>query len=206
MKNISLDQHLEKILVLYKDMDEAHGVQHILEVIDNITELAIHFGLNLDICKTIAVYHDLGLKNNRENHHTHSALYVKTDTVLREYFNEREIEIISKACEEHRASYDGEYYSMYSYVISDADRFNTLDRMIERCYDYTKTKYPELSEKEKYERVYRHLVDKYGKDSGYGAFRLKESYQIFNMEAVWNVLDNESLFKMTYDKVVYDKL
>lgn len=206
MKSVSLDQYLESILTMYNDMDGAHGVQHIREVIDNITELGIYFGLSLDICKTIAVYHDLGLKIDRDKHHMFSGLFVRADTGLRQYFNKREIEIIAKACEEHRASYKGEYFSMYSYVISDADRVNTLERMIERCYDYTIAHYQNLSEDDIYNRVYAHLVDKYGRENGYGAYNLKESYDIFNMEDIWNTLDDEESFKIAYSEMLSEKI
>lgn len=201
---MELDKYLELQCGTYTDFDGAHDIQHVKEVTDNALKLADVLGLDRRITKTAATYHDLGLRIDREYHHLHSGGIARNDIELRNHFTEEEIEIIVSACNEHRASYKGEYTSIYSYVISDADRTNSVERMIERSYKYTRNKLSSMTEEEVYCNVLSHLRDKYGRESGYGKYRLKESKELFDTESTWRLLEDETEFITVYNRVTRD--
>lgn len=204
--DLELTQYLEKQIKRYNKFDGGHNELHVREVIDNIILLGNKLNLNLEMCKTIAVYHDLGLEINREEHHIYSGKILRKDISLRKWFSEEEIEIMALACEEHRASYKGVLSSKYSYVISDADRYNSPKRMIERSYRFTRNKFKDKSNKEVFNKVYNHLIDKYGRYSGYGTYKMNESHEVFNSEETWNLLENQDMFLKVYIEVSGEKV
>ena len=59
-------------------------------------KLACHYDVNYSMVYAIAAFHDLGLKENRERHHILSAEMIRTDERLKEWFNEEEIQKLSK--------------------------------------------------------------------------------------------------------------
>lgn len=200
--------HVEKnIFPLYDTVDKGHNRNHIIDVINSSEKILKIMGVrnvNPEILYIAAAYHDIGLTmGDRKVHHLNSYKYVMEDIFLKEYFNEEEILIIATACKEHRASNKRSTTSIYSDILSDADRCGSLkiEDMIRRSYEYTaKTqKDPEKI----FNDVYTHLLMKYG-DRGYAKLNLAVSNKAFK-----DILDNsrkclrdKELFKEKYAIVV----
>lgn len=191
-----LDKYLNQLVKRYSKFDGAHDEEHALMVMKNSVYIANRLmkeeneNLNINMVKTIAAMHDLGLEFDRETHHTKSGEIVRKDKNLRKFFSEEEIEIIAKAVEEHRASYKGDYTSIYSKIVSDADRMNDIRTMISRTYKWNQKHYPELDEKGLYDVIIGHLRDKYG-EKGYARFNTKYAEEILNQTRKVIMNDNE---------------
>ena len=120
----------------YKDVDQAHGLSHVLAV----TNLALDFNskLGLDISEydiiVAGISHDIFSFTHRNEHHTKARDYILQDTgAIYEYVDNKEH--IAYAVGEHRGSYKGEYTSLLSELISAADRgLPTLSSIIKRIY------------------------------------------------------------------------
>ena len=98
-----------EIVPRYDDFDAGHGRDHVLTVMAQALSLAQYYPeVDQSLLLTAAAYHDLGLINGREHHHTDSALIVREDERLRQWFDEAEINTIADAAEDHRASSDHE--------------------------------------------------------------------------------------------------
>ena len=198
-----LDRYLNSLVKRYNKFDGAHDEQHALMVMKNSIYIANrlmkeeNMDLDINMVKTIAAMHDLGLAYDRETHHTRSGEIVRKDKNLRKFFTEEQIEMIAKAVEEHRASYKGDYTSMYSKIVSDADRMNDINTMISRSYKYNKKHNPNFSEEELYHAVTDHLRDKYGAE-GYARFNTKYAEDVLNQSRKI-IMNNEEFDKIYKD-------
>ena len=199
-----LNQYIESLIERYTDFDPAHNVDHARAVIRNSEYIAENIMkdegilLNMNMVRVIAAMHDLGLAYDRKLHHLKSGEIVRQEQQLREYFNEYEIRIIAKAVEEHRASYRGNYTSVYSKIVSDADRMNTANEYIERTYNWSKLHYPELNDMELYEEVKSHLRHKYGEE-GYARFNTKYAEESINQ--IKEMIIHDDSFNKIYDEM-----
>lgn len=191
-----------KLKTIYDKFDGAHNMNHI----DTVTQNAILINNKLgnpyrDMVIFLAgLYHDIGMSIDRKTHHIESANYVLSDDDLLKLVSEEERYLIAKACEEHRASYKGEFTSLLSKIINDADSMNDKITMISRCIQYALANNTEQNISV-YNEVYNHLRDKYGRN-GYCKFHLEVSYEINNTEEIWRILDNEVLFEHEYYKAL----
>lgn len=194
---------MEDILEKYKAFDKGHGIKHIATVIDSSIKLSKYFPVNKSMVLTIAIYHDLGMSIDRKIHQIHSKDMLINDTNLENWFTKKELILMGEACEDHRASNTHEPRSIYGYIVSDADRTTDIYDMIERCYNFSKKNYSDLSEEETYKRVYSHLVEKYG-ESGYAKFYLKESKNVIMKPYIeaQEILKKEEDFKVYYNKII----
>lgn len=200
-----LDNYLNTLVKKYNKFDGAHDEQHALMVIKNSVYLANrmmkdeNMELDMNMVKTIATMHDLGLAYDRETHHTKSGEIVRKDRNLRKYFTEEQIEMIAKAVEEHRASYKGEYTSMYSKIVSDADRMDDINTMISRSYKWNKKHHPDLNDEELYKVIIGHLQDKYG-EKGYARFNTKYAEEVLDKtrKIIMNNQEFDRIYKDMY--------
>ena len=113
----------EEIIPRYDDFDAGHDRSHVKTVISQSLDLAKHYPeVNRCMLLVAAAYHDLGLAFGREKHHIHSARIVREDTRLRRWFNQKEIEVIADAAEDHRASSDHAPRTIYGRIVAEADR------------------------------------------------------------------------------------
>jgi len=198
-----LNNYIERVIEQYKSFDGAHDDEHARMVISNSEYIATNImkdeniELDMNIVRVVAAMHDLGLAYDRKTHHIKSGEIVRKEKELRKYFTEEQIEIIAKAVEEHRASYKGEYTSIYSKIVSDADRINDINTMISRSYKYNKKHNPEFSDEELYHAVTDHLRDKYGV-KGYARFNTK--YADIILSETRKILMDED----KYDKIYED--
>jgi uncharacterized protein len=203
INNKDLDRYIDTVVKRYKKFDGAHDDAHARMVIKNSEFIANSMmrdekvELNMNMVKIIAAMHDLGLAYDRETHHTKSGEIVRADKQLRKFFTEEEIEIIAKAVEEHRASYKGEYTSVYSKIVSDADRMNDINTMIERTYKWNRKHYPDKNDEEIYNEVIHHLQDKFG-EKGYARFNTKYAEDVLNQSRKI-IMNNEEFDKIYKD-------
>ena len=201
--NHKLNEFIENTIEKYKKFDGAHDDEHARMVIKNSEYIAANImkdekiELNMSMVKVIAAMHDLGLAYDRETHHTKSGEIVRKEKMLRKFFTEDQIELIAKSVEEHRASYKGEYTSVYSKIVSDADRMNDINTMIERTYKWNKKHYPDLNDEDLYKEIINHLQDKFG-EKGYARFNTKYAEDVLNQTRKI-IMNNEEFDKIYKD-------
>ena len=198
-----LDRFIERTIEKYKKFDGAHDDAHARMVIKNSEYIAANMmkdekiQLDMRMVKVIAAMHDLGLAYDRETHHTKSGEIVRKEKMLRKFFTEEQIELIAKSVEEHRASYKGDYTSVYSKIVSDADRMNDINTMIDRTYKWNRKHYPDKNDKEIYDEVINHLQDKFG-EKGYARFNTKYAEDVLNQSRKI-IMNNEEFDKIYKD-------
>lgn len=162
------------ILAEYHKNEKGHGIEHINYVIRRSFELIEQNDLKVDsnMVYVIAAYHDIGHYIDSKKHELISAEIMSKDEKLKEFFLPEQINVIKEAIEDHRASSSHEPRSIYGKIVSSADRNNTVEQCLERSYYYGKKLNPESTEKELYERAFRHLNEKFGYN-GYAKFFFK---------------------------------
>lgn len=160
-----------EILPRYTHFDKAHQLDHIETVIRQSAALydmlsAQGIALDPDMVYTIAAYHDLGIVNGRENHHTDSGKILMADPELKKYFTEEQLLTMKEAVEDHRASSKNEPRSLYGRIVAEADRQIDPRTIVVRTLQYGLEHYPELDKAGHFDRAEAHLHEKYG-EGGY---------------------------------------
>lgn len=173
--NEKLVEYIEKkIFPLYDRNEFAHGINHIKTVIRRSLELADGYDVDFNIVYTVAAYHDLGHFIDRKRHEIISAEMFMKDENIKRWFADEQRMVIKEAIEDHRASCNHVPRTIYGKIVSTADRtIVDMDNTIKRSYTYGKKNYIGLSEEEQFDRVYEHLVEKYG-ESGYAKVYLED--------------------------------
>ena len=156
----------EEILPLYENCDAAHGPEHIRTVIENSLELAETLDVDIDMVYAVAVYHDVGVRFGRKDHEETSAKWLRGDEVLKRWFTEEQIRIMSEAVEDHRASRQEPPRNLYGRIVSEADRDLEPERIVRRCLEYGVEYFPEMNEEQQIDRTVGHIREKYG-EGGY---------------------------------------
>ena len=161
----------QEILPRYTHFDKAHQLDHIQTVIDQSAALAGQLEaegtpVDPDMVYVIAAYHDLGIVNGRENHHTDSGKILMADPVLRQYFTPEQLETMKEAVEDHRASAKRAPRSIYGRIVAEADRQIDPRTIVLRTVQYGLEHYPELDKAGHLARAKAHLAEKYG-EGGY---------------------------------------
>ena len=170
--NPALKAYIEaEILPRYTHFDKAHQLDHIETVIRQSGALydmlsAQGIALDPDMVYTIAAYHDLGIVNGRENHHTDSGKILMADPELKKYFTEEQLLTMKEAVEDHRASSKNEPRSLYGRIVAGADRQIDPRTIVVRTLQYGLEHYPELDKAGHFARAEAHLHEKYG-EGGY---------------------------------------
>ncbi|MCF0173186.1 MAG: HD domain-containing protein [Bacteroidales bacterium] len=201
----SLKAYIEAAVIpQYDSFDAAHRRDHVQMVIDQSLEIARNYGLDADMAYTVAAYHDTGLAEGRDTHHIVSGRIIRGDHNLRQWFNEKQIEEMAQAAEDHRASSGREPRSIYGKVVSEADRFIDPENIIVRTVQYSLANYPEFTRDEHYQRSYAHLVEKYG-DGGYLKLWFENSQNHSRLEALRRIIRDEPQVKAIFD-TVYEQL
>ena len=194
----------DEILPRYDSFDAAHRRDHVQRVIEQSLELARRHGLDADMAYVIAAYHDTGLVEGREHHHTVSARIVREDVELRRWFSGEQIELMAEAVEDHRASSQHPPRSIYGRVVAEADRFIDCDEVIRRTVQYTLTHHPELDKEQGRERMHEHLREKYGY-GGYLKLWFDDSENARRLEELRALIADSKELDRIYDNI-YDNL
>ena len=135
-----------EILPRYDAFDKAHDRTHANTVISQSLKLAQHYDVNIEMVYTIAAFHDTGLCEGREHHHTASARIVREDKRLKEFFTPEQIEAMADAVEDHRASGSNPPRTIYGKIVAEADRIIDSDTIMRRTIQYGLSHYPSLTE------------------------------------------------------------
>jgi len=156
-----------EILPRYTHFDKAHQLDHITTVISQsaaLADLLAAKGIEVDreMVYIIAAYHDLGIVNGRENHHTDSGKILMADPVLKRYFTEEQLITMKEAVEDHRASAKTAPRSIYGRIVAEADRQIDPYTIILRTVQFGMEHYPELDKTAHLARAKAHLKEKYG--------------------------------------------
>lgn len=158
----------DKVLAQY-DINNigGHGKEHIKDVIQRSFELIKEFNLEVDanMVFVIAAYHDIGYKEDKENHEKVSAEKFLEDEEIKKFFNEEQIQIISEAIVDHRASLEYEARSIYGKIVSSADREISVENMLKRSFLYQSDKHKDESPStmQVIEYSFKKLSSKFGK-------------------------------------------
>lgn len=194
----------DEILPRYDSFDAAHRRDHVQRVIEQSLELARRHGLDADMAYVIAAYHDTGLVEGREHHHTVSARIVREDAELRRWFSGEQIELMAEAVEDHRASSQHPPRSIYGRVVAEADRFIDCDEVIRRTVQYTLTHHPELDKEQGRERMHEHLREKYGY-GGYLKLWFDDSENARRLEELRKLIADREELDRIYDEICCEK-
>ena len=194
-----------EIIPRYNNFDKGHGTDHAQTVISQALQLAQHYP-EVDTCLLLvaAAYHDLGLVNGREHHHTDSARIVREDERLRQWFNEEEINTIADAAEDHRASSDHEPRTIYGRIVAEADRIIDGETIVRRALQYGLKHEPGLDREGQYRRLMEHMREKYDY-GGYLKLWIPESDNAVRLYAFRQTLADETAFRKMFDRI-YESL
>lgn len=200
-----MDKELEKyieaeIIPRYRQMDTAHGEEHVRQVINESLRLAEAFPVNPDMVYAAAAYHDTGLAAGRENHHMESGRIIRSDKNLRRWFTPLQIEEIARAAEDHRASSTSVPRSIYGKIIAEADRDIQPRKILRRTIQYGLSAHPGLSREEHYARYKKHLLEKYA-EVGYLKLWIPTSGNAAGLEALRRIIADEAELRRQFDKI-----
>ena len=201
MINPELKRYIEEeILPRYDLFDAAHRRDHAIAVIERSLELCKGFDADVQMVYAIAAYHDTGLAEGRENHHTASARIVRQDNNLRRWFSEEQIAIIADAAEDHRASAKNEPRSIYGRIVAEADRQIEPHNIIRRTIQYGQTNYPQLDTEGHWARTVEHLEEKYA-EGGYLKLWIPESENGRQLAALRKIIADRTLLREIFDRI-----
>ncbi|TVP85785.1 MAG: HD domain-containing protein [Acholeplasmataceae bacterium] len=164
MKPALLTYLHEVIIPRYKAYDAAHQPDHVETIIKNAMAIAKDLPVDLEMVYVIAAYHDIGMQHGRETHHLTGARILMEDTVLDQWFDKAQKQIMKEAVEDHRASQENPPRSLYGAIIAEADRDLDPDTVIRRTVQFGLSHYPDLTFEEHYRRLVEHVKTKYGHD------------------------------------------
>lgn len=192
-----------EILPRYDAFDKAHNRKHAITVLIKSLQLAQHYDVSTAMVYTIAAYHDTGLCEGREQHHTASAQIIRNDRRLKELFTADEIEIIAEAVEDHRASGSKQPRSIYGKIVAEADRIIDSRTIMKRTIQYGLAHYPSLTATEHIERAIAHIKEKYG-EGGYLRLWIPESDNAARLQDFRALINNEAQLTGSL-KQIYDE-
>ena len=201
---MTLEQHIERtILPQYDSFDGGHKRDHAQMVIDESLKLAREHGADERMAYTIAAYHDLGLRYDREKHHIYSGKILMTDETLRQWFTEDQLLIMRDAVEDHRASGKNPPRTIYGAIVAEADRQINPEVVIQRTMAYSKKLLPDADFETLYQRSKEHLLEKYA-EGGYLHLWLNSERNVKGLEMLRDIIrDNSRLHALCqewYDK------
>ena len=194
-----------EILPRYTHFDKAHQLDHITTVIRQSAALADLLSakgikVDRDMVYIIAAYHDLGIVNGRENHHTDSGKILMADPVLKRYFTEEQLVTMKEAVEDHRASAKSAPRSIYGRIVAEADRQIDPYTIILRTVQFGREHYPELDKTGHLARAKTHLKEKYG-PGGYLKLWFEDSDNARKLNELRSMMADEKMIDEILDKI-----
>lgn len=162
----------------------AHGMLHIDSVINNSFIIASDYDVNPNMVYCVACYHDLGLAKvgkNRALHSKFSGEILVNDSNLKRFFDDKQLEIMKRAVEDHQGSRNQEPRNIYGKIVSDADRDTDVSILAKRQLQTSIKYYPELKTfDEHFARCYKYILE-----------RNKKKFNLWSNNAVINKRMNE---------------
>lgn len=135
----SVNQGLVKICRgMISSNGPSHDWSHVVEVAEAGVEIAKRLKLDPVPFLLAALCHDLFCDSNRAEHHNLAGAWVREN--LGTFESKSLVEVVARMCEQHRASYKGEYSGIMEEAFAAADRglvgINRDVRMYERAVKY----------------------------------------------------------------------
>lgn len=190
----------EKIIPQYINFDKAHQVDHVEYVIEESLKLALHYEVDPSMVYTIAAYHDLGLCEGREFHHIVSGKMLLADETLRRWFTDDQMQQMTEAIEDHRASNKYAPRSIYGKIVAEADRMIDPEVTLRRTVQYGFSHYPEMNQEQQYERFCKHLADKYA-EGGYLKLWIPQSQNAVRLAELRRLIEDEDKLREVFDRL-----
>ena len=189
-----------EVLPRYDAFDKAHNRKHAITVLVKSVQLAQHYDVSTAMVYTIAAFHDLGLVEGREHHHTASARIIREDKRLKELFTAEEIEIMADAAEDHRASNSTPPRTIYGKIVAEADRIIDGNTIMSRTIQYGLAHYPALTKEEHLDRAVQHLEEKYG-HNGYLKLWIPQSANAGRLQEFRKLIDNKKELYIELERI-----
>ena len=185
----------EKVKPKYKNFDKAHNTSHFTFVTNNCVEYGKEmikkgYDVDLEIAYVVGALHDIGIEKGREGHALSSGKMVREDKGLKELFDEKTIEIIAQAVEDHSSHLEYEPRSIYGKIVADADRNNSMYLVFSRPVKFGLKNEKEYNREEQIDRAYKFVLKKFGRN-GYVNYWLDIPQTTKEQNKVWELLDNE---------------
>jgi len=194
--NNELRKYIENnIFPLYENNYIGDGIDRVYYVIKRSEQIIEENDLNVDdnILFAAICYHDLRKNNDEKSHEKVSSEIMFNDEFLKDFFTEKQREIIKEAIEDQRANAETEPRNIYGKILSSASRNSSIEQTLKRSYIYGKKKNPNLSDEEIFEGAYEALLNKFG-ENGYAKFYFKDStYEKF-LKDIRDLLSNKEEF------------
>lgn len=128
----------ERYKPYYEKNDEAHQLNHINSNIENTCRICHELDVvyNPYITTLTSFAHDMYSSTKRKLHHQEASRHVlNKEDIIYHFLLNSELEEVANACNEHRASYKGEYSSLFSEIYSVADRGDiTVEDILTRTF------------------------------------------------------------------------
>ena len=167
-----LKQYIEEnVIPEYKEA-EPHRIHHIRSGMEYAIKYAEMLDLDINIAYTMVAYHDVGLRTGeRKGHAKRSKEYVLNDKGLRQFFTEKEINIIANAVGRHSSSEGDKVtkddYTKYDLLMQDVDEADKVkfEDIVLLTYRNTRHVHPTI-DKEELEDKMVYWID-YRIDEGY---------------------------------------
>lgn len=194
--NNELRKYIENnIFPLYENNYIGDGIDRVYYVIKRSEQIIEENDINVDdnILFAAICYHDLRKNNDEKSHEKVSSEIMFNDEFLKDFFTEKQREIIKEAIEDQRANAETEPRNIYGKILSSASRNSSIEQTLKRSYIYGKKKNPNLSDEEIFEGAYEALLNKFG-ENGYAKFYFKDStYEKF-LKDIRDLLSNKEEF------------
>ena len=188
---MTLEQYIEQtILPQYDAFDGGHKRDHAETVIRESLKLAREYHADERMAYTIAAYHDLGLRFDRETHHLRSGEILMADETLRQWFTEEQLLVMRDAVEDHRASGKNPPRTLYGAIVAEADRQIDPHTVIRRTMAYSAKLFPDGDFETLYQRSKEHLLDKYA-EGGYLRLWLNSERNVQGLATLRDIIRNE---------------
>ena len=209
MLNKDLVDYIEKNIFIKYERFYAHGMLHINNVIKNMLMLADYYNLDKNMAYVIAVYHDSGLRVDRENHELEAGRIIASDVELKKFFNEDEIKIMKEAVEDHRGSRKTRPRNFYGECVSDSDRDFDIDILAKRQIGMSIKNYPELvTFDEHFERCYEYICKRINSNGKFNLWTNNPTLVLKRDKFQNEYLDKEyakSVYKNAWNKILKEE-
>ncbi len=204
MINEELKSYLKDNIAPLNNLNEqGHNMDHINYVIKRSLKFAKEVpNINLNMVYTIAYYHDIAHHLDAKNHELLGSNILKEDKNLLKWFTKEEIDIMSEAVKEHRASKSTKPHTIYGCIVSSADRNTDIESPFKRTYTYRIEKNPDMPLDEIIKESQLHMQEKFG-TNGYAKDKMyfkDDEYDKF-LKDLNKIIYNDSLFKKEYLRI-----
>lgn len=197
--NKKLVDYIETMIIpRYADFDKGHNLEHVNTVINESLKLAAECNENLEYAYVVAAYHDLGLCEGREFHHIASGKILEADSRLREWFSDKEIKLMKKAVEDHRASSKNPPRSIYGKIAAEADRDIVPLKIIKRTIQYSIKNDPSPDKESHWNDLVTHMAEKYF-ENGYMKLWFKNSKNAVRLKELRTIIADEKHLREIFE-------